>query len=171
MKASRSVRRVRRHHARLRGRHDLNMVPMIDMMVILVFFLIFTAVFSRTSILELNLPAADASVPDLPKGLNLEVIVRPQGIEVADRGTGLLQSVPNSTTGYDYSSLSVYLQRVKAKFPDQDVATILLAPDISYDVLVQVMDTVRVAEVPNEGGWGVARASLFPQVAVGDAPT
>ena len=30
---------------------------MIDMMVILVFFLIFTAVFSKTNILQLNLPA------------------------------------------------------------------------------------------------------------------
>ena len=39
------------------GRHDLNIVPMIDMMVILVFFLIFTAVFSKTNVLELNLPA------------------------------------------------------------------------------------------------------------------
>ena len=31
---------------------DINIVPMLDVMVILAFFLIFTAVFSRTSILE-----------------------------------------------------------------------------------------------------------------------
>jgi len=31
---------------------------MIDMMVILVFFLIFTAVFSKTNILQMNLPTA-----------------------------------------------------------------------------------------------------------------
>ncbi len=64
---------------------------MIDMMVILVFFLLFTAVFSNTQILELNLPAPNSSVPELPKGLNLEVIVRANGIDVADRGTGVLQ--------------------------------------------------------------------------------
>ena len=48
-----------RNHARYRGRNDINIVPMIDMMVILVFFLIFTAVFSKTNILELNLPGAE----------------------------------------------------------------------------------------------------------------
>ena len=56
---SKSARLVRRNHARYhQGRDDLNIVPMIDMMVILVFFLIFTAVFSKTNILQLNLPAA-----------------------------------------------------------------------------------------------------------------
>jgi biopolymer transport protein ExbD len=76
---SKSARLVRRNHARYHsGRDDLNIVPMIDMMVILVFFLIFTAVFSKTNILQLNLPASNTAAPvDLPKGLKLEVIIRP----------------------------------------------------------------------------------------------
>src|SRR5882757_7758551 len=74
---SKAARLVRRNHARYhQGRDDLNIVPMIDMMVILVFFLIFTAVFSKTNILQLNLPASSTDVPlDLPKGLKLEVII------------------------------------------------------------------------------------------------
>ena len=62
MSGSRLARRQARHHRRYRGRNDLNIVPMLDVMVILVFFLIFTAVFSRTSILELSLPAPFADV-------------------------------------------------------------------------------------------------------------
>ena len=59
---SKSQSMVRRNHARYHtGRDDLNIVPMIDMMVILVFFLIFTAVFSKTNILQLNLPANAAA--------------------------------------------------------------------------------------------------------------
>ena len=83
MKATKHARRILRHHARLRGRHDLNMVPMIDVMVILVFFLLFTAVFSKTNILELNLPAPNATLPDQQLGFQLEVIVRKDRIEVA----------------------------------------------------------------------------------------
>ena len=81
---SKSARLVRRNHARYhQGRDDLNIVPMIDMMVILVFFLIFTAVFSKTNILQLNLPASSTAAPlDLPKGLKLEVIIRPDDIIV-----------------------------------------------------------------------------------------
>ena len=51
------------------GRNDINVVPMIDMMIILVFFLIFTAVFTKTNILELNLPAPNSRCRNLPKGL------------------------------------------------------------------------------------------------------
>jgi biopolymer transport protein ExbD len=181
MKASKSVLRVRRHHARLRGRNDLNMVPMIDMMVILVFFLIFTAVFSKTNVLELNLPGSSAGLPDLPNGLQLEVIVRGASIDVADRATGILQSLPNTAAGYDLAELGSYLERVKARFPENHTATILLGPEVSYDVLVQVMDTVRVRSLPEEGGKPVAtgssqlggvpvRAELFPEISVGDAP-
>ncbi len=169
MKASKHVQRVRRHHSRRKAASDLNILPMIDMMVILVFFLIFTAVFSRTSILELNLPAGDASVPELTQGLQLEVIVREGAIEVADRGTGIMKKLPSAAGGYDLPGLAEYLKAVKAKFPDKVDATILLAPAIPYDVLVQVMDTVRIYEVPGSSGW--ARVELFPQIAVGDAPT
>ncbi|HEU4654929.1 MAG TPA: biopolymer transporter ExbD [Steroidobacteraceae bacterium] len=168
MAQSKVTRRVMRNHARYRGRHELNVVPMIDMMVILVFFLIFTAVFTKTNVLELNLPGADSAVPDLPQGLNLEVIVRKAGIEIADRGTGLLKSLPRTADDYDLKGLSDYLQLVKSKYPDKQNATILLEQDISYDTLVHVMDTVRVFQVPNSQ-WDMAE--LFPDVSVGDAPT
>src|SRR5215510_9583372 len=115
MSQSKVARRVSRNHARYRGRHDINVVPMIDMMIILVFFLIFTAVFTKTNILELNLPGADSAVPDLPQGLNLEVIIRKNGIEIADRGTGLLRSLPLSGDQYDLKGVSDYLQLVKSK--------------------------------------------------------
>lgn len=168
MKASKHVKRARRHHLRRRGGADLNIVPMIDMMVILVFFLIFTAVFSKTNILELTLPSGDASIPDLPQGLQLEVIVRDGAIEVADRSTGLLRSLPSTSGEYDLAGLAEYLRAVKSRFPDKLDVTILLTPEIPYDVLVQVMDAVRVYEVPGSDGW--ARAELFPRISVGDAP-
>jgi biopolymer transport protein ExbD len=168
MSQSKVAGRVRRNHARYRGRHEINVVPMIDMMIILVFFLIFTAVFTKTNVLELNLPGADSAVPDLPKGLNLEVIVRKEAIEVADRGTGVLRTVPLAAQQYDLKSLSEYLKLVKSKYPDTTAATILLEQDVQYDTLVQVMDTVRVFAVPGSQ-WDVAE--LFPDVSVGDAPT
>jgi biopolymer transport protein ExbD len=172
MALSKSARRVKRNHQRQRGRNELNVVPMIDMMVILVFFLIFSAVFTRTSILELNLPAANVEVPDLPQGLQLEVIVRKDRIEVADRGTGLLKSLPSTATSdaneYDYRGLSQYLQLVKSKYPDKTDASILLESDISYDTVVQTMDTVRVFRAP---GSSIDYGELFPDVSVGDAPT
>src|ERR1700730_15207971 len=142
---SKSQRPGRRNHARYHtGRDDLNIVPMIDMMVILVFFLIFTAVFSKTNILELNLPSSQQTPIDLPKQLQLEIIVRPDQLVVNDRNSGPLKTLPNTAQGYDLNGLSDFMRMVKAKFPAKTDATVLLGPDIPYDVLVQVMDTVRV---------------------------
>jgi biopolymer transport protein ExbD len=168
MAASKLAARAIRNHAKYKGRHDLNIVPMIDMMVILVFFLLFTAVFSHTNILELNLPAPNSSVPELPKGLNLEVIVRQNGIEVADRNSGVLRTLPKKDGDYDYAGLSSFLQDVKARYPTVLAASVLLEQDIPYDVLVQTMDNTRVWL--NRVGVGLQNVELFPDISVGDAP-
>jgi biopolymer transport protein ExbD len=167
---SKSASMVRRNHARYhQGRDDLNIVPMIDMMVILVFFLIFTAVFSKTNILQLNLPANASAAPlDLPKGLKLEVIIRPDDLVVNDRNSGPLKVLENTPSGYDLDGLSEYMRRVKSTYPQMTDATILPGPDVSYDTLVQVMDTVRVYELPVAP---FSKAELFPDIAIGDAPT
>jgi biopolymer transport protein ExbD len=167
MAHSKSAMRVKRNHSRQRGRNELNVVPMIDIMLIMVFFLIFSAVFTRTSILELNLPAANAAVPDLPQGLQLEVVVRKGHIEVQDRGTGPLKKIVNTERGYDFVALSEFLQLVKSKYPDVNNASILLEADIEYDTLVQTMDSVRLFKTP---GKNFNYGELFPDVAVGDAP-
>ena len=167
---SKAARLVRRNHARYhRGRDDLNIVPMIDMMVILVFFLIFTAVFSKTSILQLNLPSNSQVVtPDLPKGLKLEIIVRPDDIVVNDRNSGPLKVSANIASGYDLENLSLFMRQVKTQFPDMTDATMLLGPNVAYDDLVQVMDTVRVYQLPVKP---FSKAELFPEISLGDAPT
>ena len=169
MRRSRLARRQLRNHARYRGRNDLNIVPMLDVMVILSFFLIFTAVFSKTSILEVHLPGPGATAAPAVPSLELEVIVRRSGLEVADRNQGVLETVPATATGQDVVRLSEYLERVKAQHPDKTSATLLVAEDVDYDTIVQVMDAVRVRQ--SMAGSRVVSRTLFPQIALGDAPT
>jgi len=166
--SSKLAARAIRNHAKYRGRNDLNIVPMIDMMVILVFFLLFTAVFSNTNILELNLPAPNSSVPELPKGLQLEVIVRKNTIEIADRNSGVLRALPRKEGEYDYKGLSEFLQFVKSKYPTVMAANVLMEEDIPYDVLVQTMDSVRLFEKDDAPAF--TKVELFPDISVGDAP-
>ncbi len=147
---------------------ELLLVPMIDIFTVLVTFLLMTAVFSRTVVLQLNMPQQQNQFKDPPPGLQLEVVVRKNLIQVDDRNSGPLATMPNTAQGYDYDTLTTYLERVKAKFPDKTDATVLLEPDISYDTLVQVMDHVRVFEVPD--GLGTQQAELFPDISIGDAP-
>jgi biopolymer transport protein ExbD len=165
MRRSYQFRKLERHS---RKPAELLLVPMIDIFTVLVTFLLMTAVFSRTVILQLNLPPPNTAFREPPPGLQLEVMVRKDLLQVADRNSGPLATIPNTQAGYDYGALTDYLKRVKAKFPEKTDATILLEPDTPYDTLVQVMDRVRVFEV-NQGMSSV-QAELFPEISIGDAP-
>jgi biopolymer transport protein ExbD len=155
---------------RARRPSELMLVPMIDIFTVLVTFLLMTAVFSRTVIVELRLPTQSSETVEPPPGLELEVLVRKDLLQVADRTTGPLATFPSADNGgeYDLPRLSEYLQQVKAKYPDKTDATMLLEKDIPYDMLVQVMDAVRLLE-QRQGGQ-LVQAELFPNVSIGDAP-
>ena len=148
---------------------ELNITAFMNLMVILVPFLLITAVFSRLAILELNLPASSTEPAD-PQELTfqLEVIVRADKIEVGDRNVGALGVYPNTQSGYDYESLSTKLTEIKDRYPEKTDASILLESEIPYDTLVQVMDRVRVAELDEDDG--IRRKDLFPDISIGDAP-
>ncbi len=165
MRRSYQSRKMERH---ARKPAELLLVPMIDIFTVLVTFLLMTAVFSRTVILQLNLPAAQTEFKEPPPGLVLEVMVRKDLLQVADRNTGPLATIPDTATGHDYDTLTEYLKRVKAKFPEKTDATILLEPDTPYDQVVQVMDHVRVFEQGE--GANTVQAELFPDISMGDAP-
>lgn len=157
----------RRHRHQDAG--DINITAFMNLMVILVPFLLITAVFSRITILELNLPAAATSdAQDTPQAFNLEIVVRSDGIEVGDREGSLIRRLPLKDGSQDYEALSELLQQVKARFPDKLDATLLMEADTGYETMVQVMDNVRMARVVRSGS--VVSAELFPEISIGDAP-
>jgi biopolymer transport protein ExbD len=101
----------------------------------------------------------------------LEIIVRQDKIEVGDRNQGLLGIYPNGDDGrYDFVALAEKLTELKERYPTKTDAAILLEQDIAYDTLVQVMDTVRVAQEINEDDGVIDRSDLFPDISIGDAP-
>lgn len=166
------MKHIRGHRRRHRESDELNITAFMNLMVILVPFLLITAVFSRLAVLELNLPNAQAQAQNEPPEpeLQLEITVRENSIEVGDRSAGTLSRIENADDSYDLGRLSEYLQRVKRQFPDKADATLLLESDIPYQVVVEVMDTVRVAELLDESSREVVRYELFPEISIGDAP-
>ncbi len=164
---------MRRHRGRRRDSDtaDLNITAFMNLMVILVPFLLITAVFSRLAILELYLPGSSNEPAD-PQDLTfqLEVTVRKHQIEVGDRNLGALGVYPNAEDGYDYDALSKKLAEIKERYPDKTDVAILLEAEIPYDTLVQVMDRVRLAISIDEVEAPIVRTDLFPDISIGDAP-
>ena len=159
-----AVRRLRKQPA------HLEITAFINLIVVLVPFLLSTAVFTRLAVLDLNLPAQSSGAVEQLKvnDLKLEVVLRPDAIEVGDRIGGLIQRIPSTDKGYDLEALSTLIQQIKQKFPDTLDATVLAQPNTPYETLVQVMDAVR-GTLHFEGPRTV-RTELFPNISIGDAP-
>lgn len=159
-------------------------------MVVLVPFLLITAVFSRITILELSLPSGAGGSADNKQQLVIEVIVREQGLEIGN-GKQVLARFPllkledvglvadkdgdiDISQLYDTKLLSEFLVKIKTKYPEKTDATVLMEADIEYRVLIRIMDTMRSTFVRQEGDEGEAdvlqQVVLFPDISIGDAP-
>jgi len=147
----------------------LDVTTFLNLMVVLVPFLLISAVFSRVTIMELSVPtSAGGSALNTPK-FAIEVIVRRAGLEIAN-GSSVEAAIPKKNDQYDMQMLSEILTRLKALYPEKEDATVLMEPDIEYDHLIQIMDAVRGAEVQAKGSEEVQKIVLFPNISIGDAP-
>jgi biopolymer transport protein ExbD len=158
------VRRLRKHAA------HLEITAFINLIVVLVPFLLSTAVFTRLAVIDLSLPAKSSGAAEQLKenNLQLEVVLRPDAIEIGDRIGGLIQRIPNTDKGYDLTTLAATIYMIKQKFPEKLEATLLAQPNTSYDALVQVMDVMRVTKTAE--GAKVVSTDMFPNISIGDAP-
>ena len=163
--------RLQRMRRPARGDTDINITAFLNLMVILVPFLLITAVFSHMTILELNLPPNQKNPdnPDQQKERNFELIIRSDEIVVSDTLGGPIRAIAKVNGKYDMKAISDLLVRIKAQFPEKQNITILLEPKIPYEVLVEAMDVSRVVDVVEAGS--VVQKELFPVISIGDAPS
>lgn len=149
---------------------ELNITTFLNLMVVLIPFLLASAVFSRVTIQELNVPTVGGPGGAPPGGRNItiEVVIRDLGLEISD-GSRVVAAIPKKDGEYDIGKLSEMLSRLKARYPEKEDATILMEPKIEYDYIIQIMDAVRSTE-KTPGSAAAERVELFPKVSIGDAP-
>ncbi|HQS59777.1 MAG: hypothetical protein B7Y56_15660 [Gallionellales bacterium 35-53-114] len=149
---------------------ELEVTTFLNLMVVLIPFLLLTAVFTKITIQELDLPtqAGGAAAPLKPPVV-IEVIVRKNVLQISD-GKKVQESIPKVNQKYDYKKLSEKLMLLKDENKDKEDVAVLMEPDIEYESVIGVMDAVKVAEVYKPGQEKPDRVTLFPQVSIGDAP-
>jgi biopolymer transport protein ExbD len=162
---------ARRHHYKRRKGNDyeIDVTTFLNLMVVLIPFLLITAVFSRLTIVELNLPSNASGAVQQPESFRVEVIVREAGFEISN-GKAIIATVPKKDDEYDFEELSHMMVALKQDYPDLDSASVLMEPFIPYDYLIQTMDTVRTVEVPTDVDEEYELYALFSDIAVGEAP-
>lgn len=159
-----------KHSKRSKDAGELDVTTFLNLMVVLIPFLLATAVFSQITVQELNLPtqASGASTPDKPP-VTIEVMVRKDKLEIGD-GKRITTTIPLVGEKYDIKTLSEELLQLKKENTEKEDITVLLEPDIEYQKMITVMDAVKALKIKGAEGQDDQTIILFPEISIGDAP-
>lgn len=175
---------LKRPSSRRKSSHDqiaLNLVPILDTMVTLIGFLLFTMSF--LALVHIETPVPQASAPETEKKLKekplqLTVTLRDTELEVwspFDRIPS--KKLPNLADGkLDIPGLHATLIDVKKKFPTDNRTIVVPYGKASYEKLIAVMDATRLLEPTDppfyqkneKTGVNEAVKTLFPEVIFGN---
>ncbi|MFL0799639.1 MAG: biopolymer transporter ExbD [Agarilytica sp.] len=167
----------RKKRNRMEDTVELNITAFLNLMVILVPFLLITAVFSRMTVLELNLPALDAKSKENKEiKLQLQVVITEESLVVKDANLGEFKRINlkddsgliQDKQRYVWKPLSEILLELKRRFPEEQSIALLLDRSVSYKTMIEVMDHVRVTDIVQAAT--LETVELFPQVSIGDLP-
>lgn len=165
-RTARRERRIKRQ-LRLVREGELNIVSLIDVFAVLVFFLLVTASITaaRLNVLALDLPGKAAAASAAP--LARPSITVLDDALLVDTGDGVARRYPRTADGRALAALPALLLTAKRRLPKQDAIDLLVGPDIAYADVVAVIDAMR-ATTPAAVSAGFT-GELFPRLAIGDA--
>lgn len=127
----------------------LNVVPAIDLLSCCISFLLFTAIWtqiSRLQVQQLGTGAPEAAPTDQAKQLIVTLAVGERGFNLTT-SAGTAIEIPALGRGekgeirFDQKVLGDQLKQLKSGFPDASAITVSVEDNVSYGDLVQVIDT------------------------------
>lgn len=148
MKMSRRARRMQIHHKRNKNRSaSLNMVSLMDIFTILVFFLLVNATSSEVLPTPKQITLPDATAEESPRK-NLVIAVNKDTISLQGKPVARVSGVQNSrsqTIQPLFNELKKMAGEVKGLTDTQGV-TIMADREIPYELLKKIMLTCQGAE-------------------------
>lgn len=164
---------------------DLNLVPIMNLVTILIPFLLLSAQFVTLAVIDSTLPAigkpTEATEEDEKEKLNLSVAITATGFSILG-ASGVLgnpegegATVPCLRDGcpgaeaYDVKRLTQMLGQIKDEFPNEENIILIPSSNVPYEVLIATMDATREdteTKVRVEGREGEVSRPLFPYVVI-----
>jgi biopolymer transport protein ExbD len=178
---------TRRYKQREVAATNVDLVPMMCLLCILIPMLLVTAVFEHLAALRTHLPQAstiagtgEAKTEHKPTGIvELRVAIHDNGLRLEatlshtpnarekDTYEDIQYDIPLKGEEYDLDRLRQILLSLKQQYPRHEEIVLMIDDTIPYDTIVQAMDTCR-EEVSAEQGE-TKRRILFPNIALSEA--
>jgi biopolymer transport protein ExbD len=113
---------------------EINLVPMIDVMLVILIFLMITTTYSKYTELQINLPSAQAE-RQLERPNEIAILVNAQGQYVVNRNAVPFRSV---------EQLAGELRRASAQMQDP-IVVISADANATHQSVIRVMEASRLA--------------------------
>ncbi|KXB30433.1 MULTISPECIES: ExbD/TolR family protein [Dechloromonas] len=123
---------------RSREEPEINLIPMIDVLLVIIIFLMLTTTYAKFSGLEINLPTADAAKQAEP----------PNEIDVAVTASGQILINKSPLTAADIKSIADGLRRAAGAKQDP-VIVINADAKATHQSVVDVMQAAQTAGYPH----------------------
>lgn len=154
---------------------DINLVPIMNLFVVLIPFLLMSAAFFHISVINASVPALQKERTDLAKSdvaVTMMVRMKPEAFTVTASSDTLPRSeldelraeIPRDGEGKGLQAFGDHLLACKERYPKSE--TILLVPDasIEYQEVIGAMDSGRWKELVQDGA--AVRYDMFPNVVI-----
>jgi len=132
---------------------DVNIIPVMNIFLLLIPFLLLTAAFVQLAVVELSLPSLNKDqaqqMQQRPQNLVLIILaVKESGFQLKAQGFKFdpLSKVNNK---YDYRNLIGQLKQIKQAHPYAEDIFISPENNVKYDIIIKVMDRCRETGFPN----------------------
>jgi biopolymer transport protein ExbD len=119
---------------RVRDEPDINLIPLIDILIVILIFLFLTTTYSRFAELQINLPEASAE----------RTSDRPQILTVAVDASGKY-AINGATTAYGTAQNFALALKEAAKGAKEPVVAISADAAATHQAVINVMEAARIA--------------------------
>ena len=152
---------------------DVNLIPVMNLFVTLIPFLLLAAAFYHVSVIPTSLPSqtdgvSDTAADDVSVTVNL--LVEKQRIRLTassatldeDALSELTLEIKKKGDSFDLDLLTSALVEIKKRYKKSDTVIVLPADDVPYKDIVQILDTSRERRI--KGKDSEKSEPLFPVV-------
>jgi hypothetical protein len=135
---------------------DLDLVPILNLVSLIIPFLLLGAQFVTVAVIPSVLAGEGADTDAAPGGLGLQLTIAPEGYVVRGNAEAIRRESLGDTmripcripgcsdaAAYDTAALTDLLVKVKAQYPKDATVIVVPYPQVTFDVLAATLDASR----------------------------
>ncbi len=158
---------------RVREEIEVDLIPVMNLFVTLIPFLLLAAAFYHVGVIPASLPSQTDKTSDIAaetKSVTVNLLIEPRRIHISASNAVLDEEVlaelsmtlEKGKDGFDLELLGKALFEIKRRYQESDTIVVLPTNTVEYQDVVQILDTAREFKAKKDGKG--QPTPLFPVV-------